>query len=191
MESMVGKTLEEFLSDDNVVNHAEGPFVIDSKEKAIWAMRKIAQLTKEISANNDAANNEIMRIEEWREAANKTHRDSIKYFTDFLEVYHRKLYRESNGKQKTIKLPHGELKLRAQEPEYVRNDEALLAYIKHAYDGDFIKVKEFIDWANFKASEVEVKEDGTVVVKKQGEVLERDVLHAVPRGPKFSITVVG
>lgn len=180
------KSLDEFLGEET--QEREG-FCIDTREMAIWAMRKIAQLTAEIKANRAAADKEIERIESWVATVNEPHQDSIDFFASHLEGWHRKLFAETEGKEKTIKLPHGTLRLRAQQPEFVRNDKALITYIKKNDQHDFIKVVESVDWTNFK-KELAVEEDGTVVLKNWGVVLDSEIISAIKKGEKFSIDVV-
>ena len=182
------KSLDEFLGEELEEQQNE-PFVVDDKDKAVWAMHKIAQLQAEINENNAVADRQIQKISDWLDAVNKPHGDSIQYFTDLLEGYHRRLYRDTDGKTKTVKLPHGVLKLRAQQPEWVKNEDDLLSFIKSwATAESYVRVKESVNWSALK-SDLEFTDDGTVYTV-DGEVLPREVISVIPKGPKFSIEVV-
>lgn len=187
--STAEKSLHEFLTDDYELELKDvESFVVDSKERAVWAMRIIAEHTKAIDENNDIANKEIMRIEGWREAANKPHQDSIKYFTELLEGYHRKLYEETDGKTKTVKLPHGELKIRVQEPTFTRDNEGLINFCKD--NGlDFVEITESLVWSNLKKA-IDITDDGTVYLTETGEPLPKELIVAEKREPKFFVKVV-
>jgi len=185
--STAEKSLKEHLGEET---QAREGFTVDSREKAIWAMRKIAQFTAEIGENRRIADEEIERIEAWFATVNSPHQDSIDFFKGHLESYHRNLFKETQGKEKTVKLPHGVLRLRAQQPEFVRNDEALMAFIKKNDQHNFIKVVESVDWANFKKELAVFEEDGTVVLKDWGVVLDREVISVILKGEKFSVEVV-
>lgn len=180
--STTEKSLGEFL--DQEIEPRE-TFVIDDEAKAVWALRKIAKLTGEIDKHIEVAEAEIQRIGEWLDAVNKPNKEAIEYFTSLLEGYHRKIF-AADEKKKTIKLPHGELKLRAQEPEYVRNDEALLQFLQEN-KWPYIKVKESVDWSALKGCLI-VTDDGSLVTE-DGQVLSKELISATKRGPKFSVKV--
>jgi hypothetical protein len=193
MECSVKEKTEELndyvdYSGDQGVSSAR--FTVDSKDKAIWAMRKIAKCTAEINDNNKIADAEIQKYENWKASVNEPHKNAIDFFTSLLEGYHRKIYDETDGNQKSIKLPHGVLKLRAQDPKYVKNEAALIALCKQAgIDETTVALKEELSWSEFK-KHIVVNDDNTVVFTDTGELIERDTLSATKRGPSFSIKVV-
>ena len=188
----IEKSLNEYLERDLFRIEQEipnkEPFVIDDKQTEVWAVKKIARLTAEMKENQDIANNEIERIRTWIEEANRPNTQSIEYLTSLLEGYHRKLFAEDD-KQKTIKLPHGTLKLRSQQPEWVKNDEGLIEYFREAGDYSYIETIDHLKWGLLKQL-ISVADDGTVVDAETGEVFDRELIHAIPRGPKFSVEVI-
>jgi phage host-nuclease inhibitor protein Gam len=171
-----------------LVNHLElqdvrEQFVVDSKEKAVWALRKLAEIHREMAENQAIADKEIERIKAWLEEVNGGLQKDAEYFEGLLQAYHRKVL-EENPKAKSIKLPYGTLKARKQEPDYIRDEEKLLIWTK-ANRPDAVKVKESVDWSSLKRTIVST-ENG-VAVDENGQVI--DGITVVDRGIKFSVEV--
>lgn len=164
------------------------PFVIDNQEKAAWAMRKLAKIrqkqaenTSTAKAMTDELNSEIQRTLDWLRGVNQEEEDSASYFVGGLEAYYWKQM-EDNPKSKTVKLPHGQLKSKVQQPEYIKDDEALLLWAKE-FRLDAVKVKETVDWAAVK-KDVKLVND-VPVDSSTGAVI--DGVTVTERPPKFEI----
>ena len=125
--------LDEYLQQINEVpgqDALEKPrFEITTKEQALWALRKIASIERARKEAQDAARAEIERISQWLQDEELRANQARKYLDYLLEQYHRAQL-DDNPKLKTIKLPHGELQLRAQSPEFVKEEEVLLDWAK-------------------------------------------------------------
>ena len=159
-------------------------FTIDDEQKANWALRKIRKLTEKRKANIQLAEAEIERINTWLKEVNGDLEQSIDYFTGLLEGYHRQVL-EQDPKAKTIKLPYGKLKMRAQQPEFIRDNDKLLSWLKQSNKTDYIVVKESPDWAQLKKT---LQVAGNALVDTEtGEVVEG--VEVVEREPKFSVEV--
>lgn len=72
--------------------------------------------------------------------------------------------------QISYELPNGKLVLKAQAPEYVRDDEALVPWLKKNKMDSFIKVKESANWAELKKT-LKESPDGTAVMTEDGEIV--------------------
>lgn len=177
--------LAEFLDREAGTSEEQrGQFIIDDDQKANWALRKIRQLQEKRVANIELAENEIERINMWLDDINSELEQSIDFFTGLLEQYHRRIF-EQDPKAKTIKLPYGKLKMRNQQPEYRRDDEKLLSWLKQTGKTDYIVVKESPAWAQLKKT---LQVAGNALVDPEtGEVAEG--VEVVERGPKFSVEV--
>lgn len=161
-------------------------FRVTGKDSANWCLRKMRALKAEIEDNNRIAREEIERIQRWQEQVNAPLQRSIEYFESLLEEYHRALYAE-DPKVKTIKLPHGTLKMRAQQPEFKRDEQVFLEYLRKSGRTDYIEIIEKPKWGEYKKI-VEVAMDGCTVVDMQtGEIVEG--VTAEQRPPKFSVEV--
>ena len=104
-------------------------FKIESKDQAAWALRKMSRIKAEIEENNRVAQAEIDLIVSWRDEENEKLERSISFFESLLHEFFLQL-RESDPKLKTMKLPHGTLKMRAQQPQYEYDEEILLSWAK-------------------------------------------------------------
>ena len=113
--------LVEYLDQETGVEEKER-FVVDNEQKANWALRKIKQLQEKQKENAALAASEIRRIAEWERDVNGELQNNINFFTRLLSDYHRQVL-EQDPKAKTIKLPYGTLKMRAQQPEYIRDND--------------------------------------------------------------------
>ncbi|WP_031514006.1 host-nuclease inhibitor Gam family protein, partial [Desulfofalx alkaliphila] len=99
-------------------------FEIQDINAANWAVRKIAAAQAAIREREILAQAEIDRIKQWLVGETKELQQTIDFFTRLLEKYHRKQIK-ADPKNKTIKLPYGTLKMRAQQPQYQRDDAAI------------------------------------------------------------------
>ena len=110
-------------------NEQRERFKIESKDQAAWALRKMSKIKAEIEENNKVAQAEIERITAWRDEENEKLERSISFFESLLHEFFLS-QRESDPKLKTMKLPHGTLKMRAQQPQYEYDEEILLSWAK-------------------------------------------------------------
>lgn len=158
-------------------------FTISSQSGAIWALRKLKKITNEQKEIADTAAEEIGRIRTWQSGEEKRLQGEMAYFEGLLTDYHRRLL-EDNPKAKTVKLPHGVLKARAQQPEFVRDESALLTWIK-AQRPEFVVTKESADWAGLK--KIAVAAGSSLVDPASGEIIGG--VTVVERPDKFSVEV--
>ncbi|GIM45929.1 phage protein [Collibacillus ludicampi] len=164
-------------------HEARENFVVDTKEKAVWALRKLAKIRREMAENQAIAEEEIRKFQVWLEDVNGALQKDAEYFEGLLQAYHRMVL-EENPKAKSIKLPYGTLKARIQEPEYIRDEEKLLTWTK-ANRPESIKVKESVDWSSLKKTIISTANG--VAIDENGQVVEG--VTVVERGIKFSVEV--
>ena len=150
-------------------------FRIETKDQAIWALRKIAQAKADQDENTRAAQAEIDRIAGWRNEENEKLQRSVSFFESLLHEYFMQL-REDDPKLKTVKLPHGSLKMRAQQPEFQYDETQLLPWAKENLP-DAVVVKVSV-------SKTPVKKH----IKETGEMVPGVTITERPE--KFSVEVV-
>ena len=157
---------EDFLTNEE---EEKKPFVIETKEQAIWAMRRIATLEKDFREEEEAAKKEIELIHAWVEKQKERYEKDTEYLRYQLEQYHRKQL-ENNPQAKTIRLPHGTMKIRAQQPHWEWDEDKLLPWLR-ANKPEMVreKVTYNIDKKAVK-DKVSVNE-GTAVDQETGEVI--------------------
>lgn len=157
-------------------------FKIEDKEQATWALRKIRALKAQIEETNELAEMEIERIKTWQENENQSAEDSIAYFEGLLHDFMLG-ERVLDPKLKSIKLPHGTVRFRKQQPEYKRDDIGLIGWAKANNKVDLIKVKESLDWATLK-KDITVT-NGKAIYNETGEIIEH--VEIVEREDKFEV----
>ena len=133
-------------------------FKIETKDQAAWALRKMSRIKAEIEENNKVAQAEIERITAWRDEENKKLQRSISFFEGLLHEFFLS-QRESDPKLKTIKLPHGTLKMRKQQPQYEYDEAQLLPWAKKNLP-EAVIVKESVEKNHVKKY---IQETGEVV----------------------------
>lgn len=174
---IIDSTIEE-LEDDN-------SFIIDTDEKAEWAIKKIAEERAEtqriISVCQDA-------IRRYNDTIKKTE-DALESKTGYL-IHQLRLYMETvkvkeTKTQKTYKLPSGTLKFKQLSPEYKRDEEKLTAYLMQNNYTDYIQTVLKPKWADLKKNVV--TKDGKAIIADTGEVIEG--VEVIEREPVFEVEI--
>src|SRR5690625_961543 len=160
------QSLNEHIAEE--VN-ADDRFIIDSDDKADWALRKIKEAENEIEKVEYFAESQVRQIENWKAKETDKHHESIDYFQSLLAEYlHNK--RKEDPKLKSITLPTGNVGFRKRQPKWVYNDEVLLESLESENMNDLIRVKKEL---NKKAIKKEFKVvDGNVINPETGQVIE-------------------
>lgn len=137
--------LEQHLT----ANRSGGPFVVDSMEKADWAVRKIARERRRLAEAKDLAKAERARIDEWEAEQTKRCDDACAFFEDLLQNYHRRLL-DDDPKAKTVRLPAGELVARKLPDSLICDggDDSIAWAEEHA--PDTVVVRKTVDRAKLK-----------------------------------------
>lgn len=139
-------------------------FVVDSMEKADWVLGKIAKCRARMQENEVYAKKQIEKFTTWLEEVNAMENESISYFEIVLQPYLESAI--AGTKKKSVKLPNGTIGFR-RSTNFVKDDNALLDYLKGNAPA-YVKVKESVDWANFKKT---CKVDGNKLVTEDGEIV--------------------
>ena len=150
-------------------------FVIDTDAKAEWALQKI----REARADRD-------RWVDWYKAKI----EEIKEQTDFdtmnlermLADYFATVPHKKTKTQESYKLPGGKLVLKTQNPEFVKDESAVIAWAKENKLPQYVKVEEKLAWQELKDATAIfeghiVTEDGEIVPGV--EVIDREAKFVV------------
>ena len=70
--------------------------------------------------------------------------------TERLRMYFESVPHKKTATQEKYPLPSGKLVLKDQEPEYDRDDKAVIKFLKANGGEKFVKVKEELDWSGLK-----------------------------------------
>ena len=165
--------MSEAIMDTNV----EEGFVVDTDAKAAWAMRKI----REARADRDTwvkwYKDKIAEIE----AATDYNTANLEHM---LAAYFATVPHKVTKTQESYTMPEGKLVMKKQNPEYKRDDAKVIAWLKANNGGQFVKVKEELDWAGLKAV---TGVFGGNVVDENGEIIPG--IEVVDREAKFIVEV--
>lgn len=151
---------------------------------ANWCLRKLRAIRTEQAEARAMVKAEMDRLIEYQEQIDRAANDKAAWFESRLCEWHLEQI-EADPKKKTIKLPLGTLKIRAQQPEYKRDDIALVEWLKaNSLDG-LVKVEEKPNWAELKKS-IEVKGEKAFI---KGTEMQVEGVVCIPRGDKFEVAL--
>lgn len=150
------------------MNIEEG-FVIDSDSKAEWAILKIKEHKEEADRMIKVCQEMIEQYKQTIEQTNEQYEQKTEWIKSQLHNYFENVPKKATKTQETYKLPSGTLKRKFGGKEFVRDDEKLLGYLKENKLETFVKIKESIDWAEFKKT-LEIK-DGQAI-DQDGQIVD-------------------
>lgn len=128
----------------------EKGFVIDSDQKADWALQKLANEKAEYERIEKLAKLQIESIKEKLDKSKKTYDSSKKFFTDRLQEYFDTVDHKKTKTQESYKLLSGSLVKKFSKQKINHDDKALLNYLKSKELNEFIKVEESVKWSELK-----------------------------------------
>lgn len=139
-------------------------FVVDSPKKADWAGRKLVEALASIDETKDLVNEQIRRLEEFRDARVRSLQHSVDFFTDHLVTY---ANAERVAGRKTVALPSVKVSGLAVKPKVdVVDEEAAVKWAEEAapeaVKKSFLKSKAGIEIVEGADSRVAMK-DGEIV----------------------------
>lgn len=102
------------------------------------------------------------------DSVNATCDESIGRMEMFLHRYFDSVPHKATKTQENYPLPSGKLVFKRQDPEFERDDEMIITFLKENGGGKYIKVKESLDWDGLKKSvtvvgEIVADETGTII----------------------------
>lgn len=166
MEEYAKYIVDEAISEQE----QNGDFIIDTDEKAEWALQKIAQEKTDCERMKAVCEQMIENYKRKIEEAKTRYESKTSYLKGMLQRYIETVKTKDTKTQKTYALPSGKLKIKFQKPEYVRDDEKILLWAKKNGYNDFIKTEEKIQWGEFKKV-TDIKKDA-IVDEETGELID-------------------
>ena len=146
-------------------------FTVDNDMKAEWCISKIRNIRKAQCKETEELQRQMKFYQDQIEMITKQADDDAAFFESMLRGYFTSRmddgFTKATKTQITYKLPSGVLKLKHPQPTYERNEEEIIGWLKQN-GGQFIKVKESLDWAELKKT---VTVNGESVVNADGEVI--------------------
>jgi len=177
--------LESYEAPEDLDDTENQRFRIQDDNQADWALRKIARARQDMKEAEETAAMEIEKINRWLDGQRDESLRTERFFTALLQEYYEPRFM-TNPDKKTYKLPSGKVQRRTQQPQFDRDNEALLAWLKQREMTDYIEVKETPKWGELKQQVQVVGEH--VVIKDgplKGEII--DGVEVVHRPPTFRV----
>lgn len=176
-EEMNNQSEELYISEEEV------RWQVTDDQGAEWCLAKIREANAEKEKWRGYYEEQLRKI-------NKREDCRIAFFENKLAIYFGSVPHKETKTQQSYQLPSGKLVLKKQGPEWEHDDEKLLPWIKDNYEGDFIKVKESINWSALKKA---FQEDECIdtayggLMTDSGEIIPG--IHIVDRPEKFVVEV--
>lgn len=138
--------MENTLLQNTLIEEREG-FKIENLEGATWAFRKLRAIENKEAEIKAVAEEEINRVNAWKEKELEQYAKEKEYFNYLLEEY----YRAERAKDKKFKLstPYGKVASRKSKKWIYEDEENLLEYLK-GNEPSCIRVKEEINKTEVK-----------------------------------------
>lgn len=185
MTSLEEYLLESYEAPEDLDDTENQRFRIQDDNQADWALRKIARARQDMKEAEETAAMEIEKINRWLDGQRDESLRTERFFTALLQEYYEPRFM-TNPDKKTYKLPSGKVQRRTQQPQFDRDNEALLAWLKQREMTDYVEVKETPKWGELKQQVQVVGEH--VVIKDgplKGEII--DGVEVVHRPPIFRV----
>lgn len=151
-------------------------FVIDTPQKANWAVRKIKEARQRRDLFNSAAQNEIEELQNKIEESGRRCDSETGFLMSALAVYLETVPAKESKTQKTFILPEGKLKKKFASRVFKADEEKLAEFL--ANDEEYIKVVKKPIWGEFKKLLKEV--NGNVIRTDTGEIVEGVIVEERP-----------
>ncbi|MHB0977757.1 MAG: host-nuclease inhibitor Gam family protein [Candidatus Aquicultorales bacterium] len=130
-----------------------GAFVIDTDDKANWAIKRVAEYETEAKRIEQNYKDQLMLLNDWRERELRRLANPRSFFEGHVFRYIRRL-REAAEKAGSFRyaLPAGTVRVKDQAPEFKRDEAALVAFFELHNYVNYVKstVVKKPDWATFK-----------------------------------------
>lgn len=140
-------------------------FSVTDIRSAEWCLKRIAWHQKHKADALAFVEAEKAKLDEYLAKVNLEEDGSIEYFKELLKPF--AMEQLQGSRKKTLNLPSGSLSFKKQAPEFVKNDEELLAFAKESVP-EFVKIKESVDWGEMKKT---CQIDNNRLVTADGEIV--------------------
>ncbi|WP_409229430.1 host-nuclease inhibitor Gam family protein [Gudongella sp. SC589] len=162
---------------------------ITNDAEAEWLIDKVNEELYEISRYEISLINKIEVLKEKLEKVRNEKENKIARRDSYLLEYFETLDDKAKKKTKTqekYRLPSGEIVKKYPSPEYKRDNDTLVKWVKGSQLNDYIEVKESVKWADLKKN-TQIA-GGQLVYKDTGEIV--DGVEVVDRPPTLEFKEV-
>ena len=153
--------MEDLNREELPVTEEEAGFQVDDDQKAEWCIRKIQEAKKEMM---DWIDFYVAQTDKVKDKCERR----IQFFEYKLMQYFGSVPHKQTKTQESYQLPSGKLVLKKQAPDFERDDELILAWLKANDEDQYVKTKETVDWSELKKTLTIV---GEQVAGETGEII--------------------
>jgi hypothetical protein len=180
------KTIILEVIDEIINGQSENPegFMIDTDNKAEWALQKISEERADAERYIRVCKEMISEYEHKIRQKEEKLEKNTSFLRQGLQSYFTMVPHKKTKTQETYSLPSGKLKIKYQNPEFKKNDELLIKWLKENDMSDLVKTEEKPNWVDFKKK---ITVSGENIVTEDGLVV--DGVEALERSPVFEIEV--
>ena len=150
-------------------------FKVEDDQTAEWCLKQIRNAQEE--------------KEKWKQFYDERYRRvcetcdlTIANMEAVLQTYFANVPHKVTSTQENYALPSGKLVVKKQEPEYERDDEEVIRWLKENGHDGYVRTKETLDWAGFKRHLMVI---GDTVADEEGEIIPG--IKAVERPDVFKV----
>jgi len=174
------KIEDDFLAEILPVGEVGAEIVLEEPAQADHQIQRIARLMQKGEDIKGFVAGEMKRLQEYLERKLQTLQGEIDWRSGPLEIYMRDANRR-NPKIKSLDLPHGKLKLRAQQDKFEIDEEKVLGWA-----GDHLQ-----EAASFTETKIVIRKDNLKkFIKETGEMVDGVTIE--PAGEsKFYLEIKG
>ena len=144
-------------------------YQIDTDKKAEHAVKQIKKWREETARLLTNADDEIAELQEAKKKLQERQEAREGYFKALLRAYFDIVEKTTTKTQASYKLLNGKLVLKKQQPEYLRDEAALVGWARQAAPA-FVQVKESVNWGELK--KLTALDGEAVVLAETGEVIQ-------------------
>lgn len=148
----------------------DGLFVIDSDKNAERILKLIQEETAEVQRYVNVCDTFISEYEYKKNQAKEELEKKLFWYKQQLQNYFERVDKKATKTQITYKLPSGTLKLKFGTTEFVRDNEALVKWLKESGRNELVKLKEEPNWAELKKEVWDIKAGQAIT--KDGEIID-------------------
>lgn len=181
--------MEEWREDDYTVTEDQEQWEISNDSEAEWLIDKVNEDLIEINRFELSLTNKIEILKERLEKVKKEKENKISRRDSYLLRYFEDIPEELKKKSKTMekyRLPSGEIIKKYPAPEFKRDNDTLVNWLKENRMTEFIEVKESAKWADLKKATKTI--GSSVVLEETGEIIEG--IEVIERAPTLEFKEV-
>jgi hypothetical protein len=131
------------MPEDCPLEEDNGHYRIKNDKEAEWAMRKIRE------ANEDKEFWKAHYDQQYKSVC-YTNDLTISNMESLLQTYFGTVPHKVTKTEENYSLPSGKIMMKKQDPDYDRDDEKIIEWLKKNKGEKYVKVEEKLDWAAFK-----------------------------------------